>query len=49
VRPGTAAVSFSSHTGSTQAIVRAFRYPGSTEAVLYENSSGVLFVARGPS
>jgi len=49
VRPGTTSVSFSSHTGSTQPIIKAFRYPGATESVVYQNSSGTLFVARGPS
>jgi len=49
VRPGTTAVSFSSHTGSTAAIVRAFRYPGVPEAMVYQNGEGKLFVARGPS
>ena len=49
VRPGTASVSFASHTGSTQAIVTAFRYPRETESVLYQNAAGKLFVARGPS
>jgi len=49
VRPGTAAVSFSSHTGSTQSIIKAFRYPGATESIVYQNSNGALFVARGPS
>jgi hypothetical protein len=49
VRPGTAAVSFVAHTGSTQPIVRAFRYPRATESVVYQNSSGQIFVARGPS
>lgn len=49
VRPGTTSVSFSSHTGSTQAIVSAFRYPGDVESVLYQNSSGSIRVAKGPS
>ena len=49
VRPGTTSVSFSSHTGSTQAIVSAFRYPGSVESVLYQNASGSIRVAKGPS
>ena len=49
VRPGTTSVSFSSHVGSTEPIIRAFRYPGVTESIVYQNSSGVLFVARGPS
>jgi hypothetical protein len=49
VRPGLNAVSFASHTGSTLPIVRAFRYPAQTEAVVYQNSAGKIFVARGPS
>lgn len=49
VRPGTVAASFSSHTGSTQAIVRAFRYPGAFEGVVYQNSSGAIFVGKEPS
>lgn len=49
VRPGTTGVSFSSHTGSTQAIVSAFRYPGNVESVLYQNAVGSILVARGPS
>ena len=48
VRPGTSAVSFASHTGSTQPIVRAFRYPRSVDNVVYQNSDGTIFVARGP-
>jgi len=49
VRPGTTSVSFASHTGSTQSIVTAFRYPGTTEGVLYENASGSIRIAKGPS
>lgn len=49
VRPGTAAVSFSSHTGSTAPIIRAFRYPRSEENIVYQNSEGKIFVARSPS
>lgn len=49
VRPGTTSVSFSSHTGTTAPIIRAFRYPGTTESVLYQNSSGAILVAKGPS
>jgi len=48
VRPGTASVSFASHTGSTQSIVRAFRYPHSSEDIVYQNAAGTLFVARSP-
>ena len=49
VRPGTAAVSFSSHTGATAPIIRAFRYPRSEENIVYQNSEGKIFVARSPS
>lgn len=49
VRPGTAAVSFSSHTGSQQPVVRAFRYPGAVENIVYQNSSGAILLAKGPS
>lgn len=49
VRPGTTSVSFVSHTGSTAAIVRAFRHPGVTDSIVYQNSEGKIFVGRGPS
>lgn len=49
VRPGTAAVSFAAHTGSTAPIVRAFRYPGASDSIVYQNASGQIFVARSPS
>lgn len=48
VRPGTAAVSFTSHAGSTAPIVRMFRYPRSVDNIVYQNNSGGIFVARGP-
>ena len=49
VRPGTTAVSFTSHTGSTASIVRAFRYPRAGDNIVYQNSEGKIFVARSPS
>lgn len=49
VRQGVAAVSFASHTGSTQSIVRAFCYPRETDSVVYQNSAGEVRVARSPS
>lgn len=49
VRPGVTSVSFASHTGSTQPIVSAVRYPRAQENIVYQNAAGVLFVARGPS
>jgi len=48
-RPGTVAVSFTTHTAAAMPIIRIFRYPGTTENVVYQNSSGKIFVARGPS
>jgi hypothetical protein len=49
VRPGLQPVSFVSHTGSTEAIRSALRYPGVVEAVVYQNASGSIRVAKGPS
>lgn len=49
VRPGTTAVSFAAHTGSTAPVIRAFRYPGSSDSIVYQNASGNIFVARSPS
>lgn len=49
VRPGWQAVSFASHTGSTEAIRSAMRYPGAVEAVVYQNASGSIRIAKGPS
>lgn len=49
VRPGTAAVTFAAHTGSTTPVRSTMRYPSSSESLVYQNSSGAIFVARGPS
>lgn len=49
VRSGTTAASFASHTGSTQSIIRAFRYPAAKESVIYQNSSGSIRIAKDPS
>ena len=47
VRPGMAAVSWSSHSGAGQPVV-AFRYQhGTSETVVYQNASGLMYVARG--
>jgi len=48
VRPGTASVTFAAHTGSTQPVIRAFRYPHASEDIIYQNGAGTLFVARSP-
>ena len=49
VRPGLAAVSFASHTGSQDAIRAAVLLPGTQESVVYQTSAGSLYVASGPS
>lgn len=50
VRPGDATVSWTTHTGSTAPIVAAVRYQHSTtENVVYQNASGGIFVAKGPT
>ena len=49
VRKGAAAVTFASHTGSADAIVRAFCYPRDVDSVVYQNAAGEIRVARGPS
>lgn len=49
VRPGSTTASFVAHTGSTASIVRAFCYPRETDAVVYQNASGQIRVAKGPS
>jgi hypothetical protein len=48
VRPGMAAASWAAHTGGTLPIVSAFRFQHSTqEHVVYQNSSGHIYVAKG--
>lgn len=51
VRGGLAAVSWASSTGNTAvAIRRAFRCPrASTERIIYQNASGQVMLAQGPS
>lgn len=50
VRPGLTAVTWSSHTGSTATVQVAMRFQhGATETVVYQNSSGGIFVAKGPA
>lgn len=49
VRCGNATVSFASVTATTGKVISAFRYPGSSDAVVYQDSSGKVLVARGPS
>jgi hypothetical protein len=48
VRPGMAAVSWVSHTGTTVPVVVAFRFQhGTQETVVYQNLSGHIRVAKG--
>jgi hypothetical protein len=49
VRPGMTSVTFTSHTGSTQSIVSMFRYPRSSEAIVYQNSAGQIIVGVNPA
>jgi hypothetical protein len=48
VRPGTAAVTLSSHTGSTSPVIRMFRYAGPPDRVVYQNQNGAVFVGGVP-
>ena len=49
VRPGCVTVSFASHAGAGQPIIRAFRYPRASDNIVYQNASGKIFVARTPT
>ena len=50
LRPGLAAVTWAQHTAGTQPIVSAIRFQHSTtEQVVYQNASGHVYVAKGPS
>lgn len=44
VRPGTAAVAFSSHAGTTSPVRRMFRFPKDTDRVIYQNGLGQIIV-----
>lgn len=47
-RNGQSAVTFTSHTGATTAPVVMVRHPlGQQECIVYQNSAGKLFVAKG--
>lgn len=50
VRPGAVTVTFATTSGTTVPVVHAMRTPyGGVEKVIYQNSSGQIFVAQGPS
>ena len=50
VRKGATTVTFATTSGTTVPVVKAMRTPfGGVEKVIYENSSGQVFVAQGPS
>lgn len=50
VRPGMVNMSWATHTGTTSPVVSAFRFQaGTVETVVYQNSSGAIFVAKGPT
>ena len=48
LRPGTSAVSFTTHTGASLPVMRMFRYPSSPESIVYQTSDGGIRVGRGP-
>lgn len=48
-RLGMTTASFSSHTAGSTAVRSAMRYPGSPEAVIYQNADGSIRIAKGPS
>lgn len=49
VRDGLTTVSWTTHTGSTEPIVRSINYQHSTyPQVVYQNSAGAIYVARVP-
>jgi hypothetical protein len=49
-RNGQASVTIATHAGTTVPIVEMFRAPlAGVEAVVYQNSSGHIFVAKGIS
>lgn len=47
-RNGQTSVTFTTHAGSTVAVVEMFRCPiGAQESVIYQNTSGHIFIAKG--
>ena len=49
-RQGLTSVSFTTHTGTTAPIIRAVHYQnGSVPNIVYQNSAGKVFVAKGAS
>jgi hypothetical protein len=50
VRGGLASMTWTTHSGSTAPVISLARFQnGTVETVLYQNASGGLFYARGPS
>jgi hypothetical protein len=49
-RKGATTVTFATTSGTTVPVLKAMRTPyGGVEKVVYQNSSGQVFVAQGPS
>lgn len=47
-RNGQVSVTFTTHTGGSVAVVEMFRCPiGAQESVIYQNTSGHIFIAKG--
>jgi len=50
VRGGLASLSWATHSGSTAPVISLSRFQnGTLETVIYQNASGGLFYARGPT
>jgi hypothetical protein len=50
VRGGMSAITWTSHTGSSIPVIAMARVQaGTLETVVYQNASGDIFAARGPS
>jgi hypothetical protein len=49
-RKGATTITFATTSGTTVPVLKAMRTPyGGVEKVVYQNSSGQVFVAQGPS
>jgi hypothetical protein len=49
VRPGTAVVTFATHSGTNSPLRRMFRYPRAVDSVVYQNALGAIIVGTGPT
>jgi len=50
VRSGVTSVTFATHTGASSPVVQVFHYQhGTVPHIVYQNSSGYVYVGKGPS